>query len=116
MTTEVLEQTVVAAPARRRGEGLLWLLNPRLAIGLFIIAVLGVGSFVLPLFNTVDPAIQATYLKNMPMSGEHLLGTNAIGQDIFWFLVFAIRNSLILGVLVGIGVTIISTAVGLSAG
>ena len=63
-----------------------------------------------------DPSLQATYLKNMPMSWEHLLGTNAIGQDIFWFLVFAIRNSLILGVLVGIGVTIISTAVGLSAG
>src|SRR5690606_23047476 len=37
-------------------------------------------------------------------------------QDIFWFLVFSIRNSLTLGVMVGIGVTIISTIVGLSAG
>jgi len=70
----------------------------------------------LPFFAPADPSLQATYLKNMPMSWEHLLGTNAIGQDIFWFLVFAIRNSLILGVLVGVGVTIISTAVGLSAG
>jgi peptide/nickel transport system permease protein len=118
MTTEVLEPVVVSvAPVeRRRGEGLLWLLNPRLAIGLFIIAVLGVGSFVLPIFCPVDPSVQATYLKNLPPSWEHLLGTTAIGQDIFWFLVFAIRNSLTLGILVGLGVTIIATAVGLSAG
>jgi peptide/nickel transport system permease protein len=118
MTTEVLEPVVVTvAPVeRRRGDGLLWLLNPRLAIGLFIIAVLGVGSFVLPIFCPVDPSVQATYLKNLPPSWEHLLGTTAIGQDIFWFLVFAIRNSLTLGILVGLGVTIIATAVGLSAG
>jgi peptide/nickel transport system permease protein len=83
---------------------------------LFIIAVLGVGSFVLPLFNTVDPAIQATYLKNLPISWEHPLGTTAIGQDIFWFLVVAIRNSLTLGILVGLGVTVIATTIGLSAG
>jgi peptide/nickel transport system permease protein len=75
-----------------------------------------VGSIVLPFFAPADPSLQATYLKNLPMSWEHLLGTNALGQDIFWFLVFAIRNSLILGVLVGVGVTIIATAVGLSAG
>jgi peptide/nickel transport system permease protein len=118
MTTEALEPSVVvAAPAAQRsGDGWLWLLNPRLAIGLFILAVLGVGSFVLPFFNTVDPSLQATYLKNLPMSWEHPLGTTAIGQDIFWFLVFAIRNSLTLGILVGVGVTIIATAIGLSAG
>lgn len=116
MTTEVLEPAVVIAPVKRRRDGLLWLLNPRLAIGLFIITVLGAGSFVLPLFNTVDPAVQATYLKNLPISWEHPLGTTAIGQDIFWFLVVAIRNSLTLGILVGLGVTIIATAIGLSAG
>lgn len=102
--------------AGRRGESWLWLLNARLAIGLSLVTIFVVGSFILPFFAPADPSLQATYLKNMPMSGEHLLGTNALGQDIFWFLVFAIRNSLILGFLVGIGVTIISTAVGLSAG
>jgi peptide/nickel transport system permease protein len=52
----------------------------------------------------------------MPLSAEHLLGTNALGQDIFWYLIFSIRNSLMLGVMVGVGVTIISTVLGLSAG
>lgn len=104
-----------AATRTRRGNWV-WLINTRLALGTVIILVLGLGSVILPAFAPVDPSIQASYLKNMPMSGEHLLGTNALGQDIFWFLVFAIRNSLVLGVLVGVGVTIVSTIVGLSAG
>lgn len=117
MSTTAISETGTEAPARRqRRDSLLWLLNPRLAIGLAIIVVMGLGSFILPFFAPVDPSVQASYLKNLPVSWEHLLGTNAIGQDIFWFLVFAIRNSLTLGILVGIGVTIIATTIGLSAG
>jgi peptide/nickel transport system permease protein len=91
-------------------------LNARLRIGLTIIAVYVVGSFLLPFVNSVDPAEQGTYLKNLPLSSTHLLGTNALGQDIFWFLVTAIRNSLLLGIGVSLGITLISTFVGLSAG
>lgn len=112
----VLEAGPVSAPRSAGRSGWLWLLNPRLVIGLTILAIFTVGSFVLPFFCPVDPSVQATYMKNMPMSWTHPLGTNALGQDIFWFLVFAIRNSLTLGIVVAIGVTIISTAIGLSAG
>ncbi|MBO0778085.1 MAG: ABC transporter permease [Ktedonobacteraceae bacterium] len=103
-----------AAPAQRKHAQ--QRLNLRLKLGIAILAVFVIGSFVLPLFATVDPTRQGTYLKNMPISGQHLLGTNALGQDIFWFLVLAIRNSLLLGVAVSLGITIISTLVGLSAG
>jgi peptide/nickel transport system permease protein len=103
-----------AAPVKRERPKLLS--NLRLKLGIVILAIFVIGSFTLPLFTTVDPSQQGTYLKNMPVSGQHLLGTNALGQDIFWFLVFAIRNSLLLGVITSIGITIISTLVGLSAG
>lgn len=122
MTTEIKEADpvalVVAPPVKagRRGSGLLWLLNVRLAIGLVILAIMGLGSFILPLFAPADPSIQATYMRNLPMSGVHFLGTNALGQDIFWFLVFAVRNSLTLGLVVALGVSVIATIVGLSAG
>jgi peptide/nickel transport system permease protein len=108
----------VEAPAALKGPGIewLWLLNPRLATGLVILVIMGVGSFVLPSFAPADPSIQATYMRNLPATGVHWLGTNALGQDIFWFLVFAVRNSLTLGVVVAVGVTIIATIVGLSAG
>lgn len=115
-TTSVPAAAAETPPARTRRDGILWLLNPRLALGLAILTVFVLGSIILPFFCPVDPSLQATYLKNLPMSLEHPLGTNAIGQDIFWFLVFAVRNSLTLGVLVGVGVTIIATVVGLSAG
>ena len=91
-------------------------LNGRLYVGLSIVAVFILGSLVLPLFNSADPAEQGTYLKNLPLTRQHLLGTNALGQDIFWFLVVAIRNSLLLGVGVSLGITAISTFLGLSAG
>ncbi|MGR9263689.1 ABC transporter permease [Rhizobium leguminosarum] len=112
-------EAVVAVPVvlttDRRGN-LLWLFNIRLLIGLVILAVMGLGSFILPSFAPADPSVQATYMSNMPVSSIHLLGTNSLGQDIFWFLVFAIRNSLMLGIVVGVGVTVIANIVGLSAG
>jgi peptide/nickel transport system permease protein len=117
MSVEV--DPVIAVPAAKtldRAPSLLWLLNGRLAVGLTILLVMGLGSMILPFFAPADPSIQATYMRNLPMSGTHVFGTNALGQDIFWFLVFAIRNSLMLGVFVAIGVTLVATAIGLSAG
>jgi peptide/nickel transport system permease protein len=91
-------------------------LNLRLKIGLVILTIFVVGSLILPFFTTVDPSAQGKYLKNMPISALHPLGTNSLGQDIFWFLVFAIRNSLLLGVVVSLCTTVIAVLVGLSAG
>ena len=91
-------------------------LNARLYIGLSIVSVFLLGSFLLPFFTDVDPAAQGTYMKNMPLSSKHPLGTNSLGQDIFWFLVFAIRNSLLIGLGASFGITIISTILGMSAG
>src|SRR3954467_53881 len=91
-------------------------LNFRLKLGIIIVAVFVLGSFILPFFCPKDPSEQATYLKNLPVTDKHWLGTNSLGQDTFWFLVFAIRNSLQLGIVVSVGVTLIATLVGLSAG
>jgi ABC-type dipeptide/oligopeptide/nickel transport systems, permease components len=91
-------------------------LNLRLKIGLSILAFFAIASFTLPFFTDVDPAQQGTYLKNLPISWKHPLGTNTQGQSIFWYLVFAVRNSLALGITVAICISFISTMVGLSAG
>lgn len=91
-------------------------LNTRLAIGITILTILALGSILLPFFTQEDPTAQGTYFKGLPMSREHPLGTNALGQDIFWYLVLSIRNSLLLGVSVSLCTTVISTLVGLTAG
>ncbi len=53
---------------------------------------------------------------DMPPSWPHVLGTNSRGQDVFWQLSFAIRNTLLFGFSVAILSRIISLVVGLVAG
>lgn len=91
-------------------------INLWLAIGITILAIFVLGSLILPFFTDVNPTEQGTYMKNMPVSGEHPLGTTSLGQDIFWFLIFAVRNSLILGILVSLAINIIAALMGLTAG
>lgn len=91
-------------------------LNLRLKIGMVILAIFTLGGLILPFFTQEDPSAQGTYFKHLPVSGDHLLGTNSLGQDIFWYLIFALRNSLLLGVAVSVVTTVISSLVGLAAG
>lgn len=91
-------------------------INIRLKIGITILVIFTLSSLILPFFTDVDPSEQGTYRRSLPVSWEHPLGTNTLGQDIFWYLVFSIRNSLFLGVSVSLFTIVISTVVGLSAG
>jgi peptide/nickel transport system permease protein len=92
-------------------------MNMRLKIGIIILTFFVLGSFLLPVIvDHEDPTKQGTYPRDLPPSLEHPLGTNSLGQDIFWFLVYAVRNSLILGVTVSIFTTLIAGSVGLFAG
>ena len=117
MTAPAVSGAVGARPEKPDAKtSLLRSLNARLLMGACLVTLFAAGGLVLPFFCPVDPSIQATYMKNMPISGAHWLGTNALGQDTFWFLVFAVRNSLLLGVVVGLGLTLLSSVVGLSAG
>jgi peptide/nickel transport system permease protein len=51
-----------------------------------------------------------------PPSPEYFFGTNSRGQDIFWWMTFAIRNSLLMGVITAVISRVIAIIVGLSAG
>ena len=53
---------------------------------------------------------------NLPPSPEHIFGTTSRGQDLFWWLTFAVRNSLFLGVVTAIISRVIAILVGLTAG
>ena len=91
-------------------------MNIRLKIGLVILTTFALGSLILPFFMDVDPSRQGSYPKNLPPSLKHPLGTNSLGQSIFWFLVIAIRNSLMLGVSVSCVTTLTAGITGLMAG
>jgi len=51
-----------------------------------------------------------------PPSLDHFFGTDSRGKDIFWWLTFAVRNSLIMGLITAAISRVIAILVGLTAG
>lgn len=85
----------------------------RLAI-IFLAAV--VVMILLSYNSPYDPGQSFVVPWDLPPSREHLFGTTSRGQDLFWWLTFAVRNSLFLGVVTAIISRVISVLVGLTAG
>lgn len=74
---------------------------------------------IMALLSLVSPyAPGRTFLvpADVPPSLEYPFGTNSRGQDIFWWMAFAVRNSLLLGLVTAVVSRIIAILVGLTAG
>lgn len=69
-------------------------------------------SFVSP-YSPID---QFVVPPDMPPGWPHVLGTTSRGQDVFWLLTFAIRNTLAFGLLVALISRLLSLTIGLVAG
>jgi len=79
---------------------------------LFILVVL----VLLSLFSPYGPIDWYVVPSNMPPSWEYLLGTNSMGQDVFWQLTFAVRNSVVVALLAAAISRVIAVTMGLMAG
>jgi peptide/nickel transport system permease protein len=79
---------------------------------LSFIAIVAATSFLSP----YPPEDSFVVPPDIPPSWPHILGTTSRGQDVFWQLTFAIRNTLLFGFAVAILSRIISLVVGLVAG
>jgi len=80
--------------------------SPAFRYGAIILAAVLV-MVVLSFFSPYDPDTNRVVPRYKPPSAEYIFGTNGNGQDVFWILTFAIRNSLIVGslaVLIGRGI------------
>ncbi|HOJ92486.1 MAG TPA: ABC transporter permease [Dictyoglomaceae bacterium] len=87
----------------------------RFKVGFIIVCFilfLGILSF----FSPYDPTIWNVAPRDLPPSLNHILGTNSQGQDVFWQMTFAIRNSLTIAVIAAFFSRIIAILVGLIAG
>jgi peptide/nickel transport system permease protein len=104
-------------PRRRRGSGVLLNLvrNPKALTGLIIFLVFLVLAIVPRLFTSVREPNKLAFIPALPPSGEHLLGTTALGQDIWAQLVYGTRQSLVIAVVAGLCATVLSVLVGVSA-
>jgi len=89
--------------------------NIEFAIGCVLvggIVIFALLSFVSP----VNPTLIYVTIPDQPPSAQYWFGTNSRGQDLFWQLSFAFRNTLSFGLLVAALSRVISIVVGLLAG
>jgi peptide/nickel transport system permease protein len=77
-----------------------------------IVVIVAMLSFVSP-YPPLDVYIVP---PDLPPSADYILGTTSRGQDVFWQLTLAIRNTLAFGITVAVLSRIISLVVGLLAG
>jgi peptide/nickel transport system permease protein len=87
----------------------------RFAIGATVMSILVVLAL-LSLFSPYDPTEWRVVPRDLPPSTEFILGTSSLGQDVFWVLTAAIRNSLVLAVLAATISRIIALTVGMVSG
>lgn len=87
----------------------------RFAIGatlLVVLLLLALASFLSP----YDPIEWRVVMRDMPPSWEHPFGTDSNGQDVFWQITFAARNSLAVALVASAISRTIAVTVGLVAG
>lgn len=100
---------IVGSPQRRL-SGLLTSSAPIIALA-YLLVVLLAASFA-PLLTGADPGNLDPGSRLQPISAAHPLGTDALGRDLYARILYGGRVSLA----VGLGVTLVSVALGLVAG
>jgi len=89
--------------------------NIEFALGMLLLGIVVLVS-VLSFFSPYDPSLIYVVFPDQPPSAQHIMGTTSRGQDTFWQLTFAMRNTLLFGLSVALLSRIISLAVGLVSG
>lgn len=88
----------------------------RLYLGVLLVVIFIIFGAILPWFAPGDPLVWYTAPRNQNPGATYWLGTTSLGQDVFWLLTYALRNSLILGLIVAGLSTVIGVFLGLAAG
>ncbi|MBA7688270.1 putative peptide transport permease protein [subsurface metagenome] len=84
-------------------------------LGAAMLLVLAVLTL-LTLFSPYDPTEWRVVPRDIPPSWGHPLGTSSLGQDVFWRMTFALRNSVALALFASVISRVIAVTVGLVAG
>lgn len=89
--------------------------QPLLMLGIVLLATLTLMALLAPL-SVHDPAEIDPLARLKPPSSAHLLGTDHLGRDVFARTLYGARVSLVVGIAVSAGATLMGLAIGLLAG
>ena len=90
--------------------------NKLALVGLFIILFFSLCAIFAPLFTSYDPSYVDPKVRLLPMSSEHLLGTDNAGRDTFTRLLYGGRISIAVGLSAALGAALIGCTLGSIAG
>jgi len=89
--------------------------NREFAVGAVLMALI-LGMAALSAFSPYPPANIYVVAPDVPPSWAHPFGTSSRGQDVFWQLTVALRNTLLFGFAVAILSRLLSLLIGLVSG
>lgn len=109
-----MTSTIEAPPRRRRRRRPPWLRGPAL-VGLITLVLWTLVALTLPLWSPSDP-LDPVADRLLSPSWSHLMGTDALGRDVFIRALWGARISLPVSAIVIVSSVILGTVVGAAAG
>ncbi|MGZ9810154.1 ABC transporter permease [Pseudoroseicyclus sp. H15] len=89
--------------------------NIEFRIGVVLVSIIVIYSAI-SVFSPYPPEQIYNVIPDMPPSTTYWFGTNSRGQDLFWNLSVAFRNTLVFGLIVALLSRVISITIGMAAG
>lgn len=103
-------------PDRRRPWWQFMLASPTALLSLSFLGFVVILALAAPIVARSDPEFVAPGVRLLGPSGEHWLGTDQVGRDVFSRMVYGARISLLVGFSVTIFAALIGSTLGLLAG
>lgn len=110
----VVAPAAVSTPVGRRRGRPVWLRGPSL-VGVIVIVLWAAVALTLPLWSPSDPLEEVGRRLRGP-SWSHLMGTDALGRDVFVRTLWGARTSLPIALVVILASVLLGTVVGALAG
>jgi len=108
----VIENAKIQRPPR--WYEVLWS-SKKARIGIIMLGFFVLMALAAPLLTPYSPN-DSTFMPTQDPSGQHWLGTNTLGYDIWTQLLYGARLSVLIGIVGGLGVTLVSLLVGMISG
>src|SRR6185312_1968003 len=114
--TGQIDSSTILERARGRGSGILRVVtsNPKITIGVVVVAFFVLTALAAPLLTSYNPDASIV-VGSLPPSRAHILGTTGLGQDMFAQLVYGARVTLVVGFFAAIGSTALQILFGLTS-
>jgi len=90
--------------------------NKLAMVGLVVVGTLVVLALIQPFISPYDPYDQNLMNTLAPPGGEHIMGTDSLGRDLYSGLLYGLRLALLVGLLTMLGAMILGTTLGALAG